>query len=81
MNHISFDKRIRLMAMAFVAVLAAQIIKVPSTSLAAEDLSFSLRTENGSYTTVLYDNKNGLPTSEANAIAETEDGFIWIGSS
>ena len=29
---------------------------------------------------VLYDNTNGLPTSEANAIAETSDGFIWIGS-
>ncbi|MBQ9008092.1 MAG: histidine kinase, partial [Clostridia bacterium] len=29
---------------------------------------------------VLYDNLNGLPTSEANAIAETSDGFIWIGS-
>ena len=29
---------------------------------------------------VLYDNTNGLPTSEANAIVETSDGFIWIGS-
>ena len=28
----------------------------------------------------LYDNTTGLPTSEANAIAETSDGFIWIGS-
>lgn len=28
----------------------------------------------------LYNNTNGLPTSEANAIAETSDGFIWIGS-
>ena len=32
------------------------------------------------YSAVLYDNTNGLPTSEANAIAETSDGFIWIGS-
>ena len=32
------------------------------------------------YSSVLYDNSNGLPTSEANAIAQTEDGFIWIGS-
>ena len=29
---------------------------------------------------VLYDNTSGLPTSEANAIVETSDGFIWIGS-
>ena len=28
----------------------------------------------------LYDNATGLPTSEANAIAETSDGFLWIGS-
>ena len=32
------------------------------------------------YSAVMYDNTNGLPTSEANAIAETEEGFIWIGS-
>ncbi|MBR6881183.1 MAG: HD domain-containing protein [Clostridiales bacterium] len=32
------------------------------------------------YSAVLYDNKNGLPTSEANAIAETDEGFIWIGA-
>ncbi len=33
-----------------------------------------------SYLTVLYNNRNGLPTSEANDIVETSDGFIWIGS-
>jgi len=32
------------------------------------------------YSAVLYNNLNGLPTSEANAIAETEEGFLWIGS-
>ncbi len=32
------------------------------------------------FAAVIYDNPNGLPTSEANAIAETEEGFIWIGS-
>ena len=32
------------------------------------------------YSTVLYDNQSGLPTSEANAIAQTKEGFIWIGS-
>ena len=32
------------------------------------------------YTTVLYNNRNGLPTSEANAIVQTAEGFIWIGS-
>ncbi len=32
------------------------------------------------YTAIVYNNQNGLPTSEANDIAETSDGFIWIGS-
>ena len=36
--------------------------------------------EGGSFSAVLYNNHNGLPTSEANAIAQTDDGFIWIGS-
>ena len=35
---------------------------------------------NDGYSAVLYDNKSGLPTSEANAIVQTEEGFIWIGS-
>ena len=32
------------------------------------------------YSAVLYNNANGLPTSEANDIVQTEDGFIYIGS-
>lgn len=32
-----------------------------------------------SYSSVLYNATNGLPTSEANAITQTSDGFIWIG--
>ena len=32
------------------------------------------------YSAVIYDNQSGLPTSEANAIAQTKEGFIWIGS-
>ncbi len=32
-----------------------------------------------SYSAVVYNNTNGLPTSEANAIEQTADGFIWIG--
>ncbi len=32
-----------------------------------------------SYSSILYDNSNGLPTSEANAIVQSSNGFIWIG--
>lgn len=35
--------------------------------------------KNIGYSTVLYNSENGLPTSEANAIVQTSDGFIWIG--
>lgn len=31
------------------------------------------------YSAVIYDNSNGLPTSEANTISQTSEGFIWIG--
>ncbi|MBQ8955525.1 MAG: HD domain-containing protein [Lachnospiraceae bacterium] len=31
------------------------------------------------YTAILYNSNNGLPTSEANAIAQSSDGFIWLG--
>ena len=34
---------------------------------------------NADYTSVLYDSTNGMPTSEANAIAQSSDGFIWLG--
>ncbi len=32
------------------------------------------------YAAFLYDSSNGLPTSDANAIVCTRNGFIWIGS-
>ena len=32
------------------------------------------------FSAVLYDLRNDLPTSEANAIAQTDEGFIWVGS-
>ena len=32
------------------------------------------------FSAVLYNNSNGLPTSDANAIVQTAEGFLWIGS-
>ena len=43
-------------------------------------LSIDLTERSQNYSAVLYNITNGLPTSEANAIAETSDSFIWIGS-
>ncbi len=45
-----------------------------------EEISVDPTGEAEGYSAVLYDNTNGLPTSESNAIAETSEGFIWIGS-
>ena len=45
-----------------------------------DDVSVDFTGQNEGYSAVLYNNSNGLPTSEANAIAETSEGFIWIGS-
>ncbi|MBQ8967131.1 MAG: HD domain-containing protein [Ruminococcus sp.] len=45
-----------------------------------EELSVDPTGQVEGYSAVLYDNVSGLPTSEANAIVETEEGFIWIGS-
>ena len=36
--------------------------------------------KNANYSALVYNNINGLPTSEANDIAQTSEGFIWIGS-
>ncbi len=41
--------------------------------------SLDLTSQDEGYAAILYDNTNGLPTSEANDIAQTEDGFIWMG--
>ena len=45
-----------------------------------ETVTDNILIEKEGYSSVLYDNSNGLPTSEANDIAQTADGFIWIGS-
>ena len=42
--------------------------------------SVDLLRQSEEYSAVLYNNKNGMPTSEANVIAQTSDGFLWIGS-
>ena len=32
------------------------------------------------FAAILYDNTSGLPTSEANDVLQTKEGFLWIGS-
>ncbi|MBQ5932494.1 MAG: histidine kinase, partial [Lachnospiraceae bacterium] len=44
------------------------------------DMAVDPTVKGSGYSAVLYDNQNGLPTSETNAVTETAEGFIWIGS-
>lgn len=60
-----------------VSILLLNVVSFKPLKAEKENIDLS-RTGIG-YASVLYDNTNGLPTSEANAIAETEEGFIWIG--
>ncbi len=65
------------------ALLAAAVIFtcVPFTLYADDDDFVADPTgKREGYAAFLYNNTTGLPTSEANAITETSDGFIWIGS-
>ncbi len=36
--------------------------------------------EDAHYVATVYNEQNGLPTSEANVVLQTSDGYIWIGS-
>lgn len=36
--------------------------------------------KNAPYVVTVYNERNGLPTGEANAVVQTGDGYIWIGS-
>ncbi|MBQ9632283.1 MAG: hypothetical protein IJV04_05130 [Lachnospiraceae bacterium] len=58
-----------------VILFLAALFYSPLPVRAAKQANYSL----GHQAAVLYNNESGLPTSEANAIAQTSDGFIWIG--
>lgn len=42
--------------------------------------AFAEEKQADNFSAVMYNNSNGLPTSEANDIVQTDDGFIYIGS-
>ena len=61
----------------------AVLILLAQTAGAAGDPDGSLTIDpigrSDNYSAVLYNNKNGLPSSEANTVAQTSEGFLWIG--
>ena len=56
------------------AVFALSCLLIPVNIVSAEEPN-----SEWGYFTYLYDNSNGLTTSEANAVAQTGIGFMWIG--
>ena len=73
------DRFLRILTAGLLAVL----FLLPAPAVKAESLgtpTVDPLDPDNSYSAILYNNTNGLPTSEANDIAETSDGFIWIGS-
>ena len=72
----------RIIAAAAVLMITASLSVLQSRQVYAEGHSVNVDVsgKDAGYSAVLYDNTSGLPTSEANAVTETEEGFIWIGS-
>lgn len=72
MNGIKASLHIKYLISAVLAL--ACLLSVGITASAYETIE-----DDKGYFTFLYDNSNGLPTSEANAVIQTSIGFIWIG--
>ena len=66
------------LTMAFVMLLTAVTVNAAADAEPVTIVDPVNQPDN--YSAVLYDNTNGLPTAEANAIVQTSEGFIWIGS-
>ena len=65
--------------MIFATALAAWLLLAGGREVYAAASDRDVFGIDADYTSVLYDSTNGMPTSEANAIAQSTDGFIWIG--
>ena len=74
-KHISFLTRNLLLAAFTLSCLLFPVSGVSAQEAGAAEDSDGLE----GYSAFLYDNSSGLTTSEANAIAQTGIGFVWIG--
>ncbi|MBO4901385.1 MAG: response regulator [Lachnospiraceae bacterium] len=63
------------------ALATEDIAETGKTDAAANGGGYAVtgQLENAGYATKLYNASNGLPTSDANCICATHDGYIWIG--
>lgn len=63
----------------FPCCLAGMALLTPA-HVHAEVNGMDLTGQDSGFSSTLYNSANGLPTSEANAILQTDNGLIWIGS-
>ena len=57
------------------ALILAMVMFSTSFVVDAEEAS-----SDDNFVSMIYDSRSGMPASAANDIAETDDGYIWIGS-
>ena len=56
------------------------LLVLMATVLTGGQKLYALETDYNSYICTIYNNLNGLPGGEANDIASTNDGIIWVGT-
>ena len=65
--------KIRSFALLLALLLTACLLTAPAYAQEPDE-------DSGSYVATVYNERNGLPTGEANAILQTSDGYVWVGS-
>ncbi len=55
-------------------------MSMPVTARAEDEPAVSVSTDYNDYVQSIYSSNNGLPCGEANDIAQTNDGVLWIGT-
>lgn len=73
------NKKFRIVFSFFIILIILALLSCLIINKKSENIYASKRDLGEGYSAILYDNSSGLPTSEANAIAQTKNGFIWIG--
>ena len=78
MRHTAFCKH-SLKRMITASILSVMLI-LAALPIPCQAKTVDLTGRGDGYSTVIYNNTNGLPTSDVNSVVQTADGFIWIGS-
>ncbi|MCR5816742.1 MAG: hypothetical protein K6F91_07655 [Ruminococcus sp.] len=73
-------KRIAAVALSAVIVQGLFLPALAQSDEVSGSRAASHQMQGVGYTAKLYNASNGLPTSDANAVLSSSDGFIWIGS-